>query len=70
MERIYISSWGNCWLSLDIFTSTEMFRHEHQYHFSSFMEAKKTLNDYVENKRRLFEVRTQDVSSIIEKGVL
>ena len=65
-----ISTWGNCWLSLDIYAGVQMFRNEHEYCFSSLVHAKKALSDYVENKRERFENRTENVSSIVEKGIL
>lgn len=65
-----ISSWGNCWHALDTLGSITMFRNNHEYCFCSLLEAKRILNQYVEKERRSFEVRTQDVSSIVERGVL
>jgi hypothetical protein len=47
-----------------------MFRNDYEYTFSSLLEAKQTLSEYVEKQRRRFENRTQDVSSIVEQGVL
>ncbi len=65
-----ISSWGCPWYTLDIHGTIEMFRNDYEYTFSSLLEAKQTLSEYVEKQRRRFENRTQDVSSIVEQGVL
>lgn len=70
VKDISVSWMNSYWMSLDIYGSTEMFREEYEYNFTSLVDAKKTLNDYVEDKRRRFENIIQNVSSVIEHGTL